>query len=89
MIEIWLNGKKISMLSLAVWGKPLPAWAGEIECTNWAQVFLKFVLAHSAVTCAIPATSRADHLLESMGARFGPLPDAALRRRLAASLDRL
>ncbi len=73
----------------AVWGKPLPAWAGEIECTNWAQVFLKFVLAHPAVTCAIPATSRPDHLLENMGARFGPLPDAALRRRMAESVDRI
>lgn len=72
-----------------VWGRPLPAWAGEIGCANWAQVFLKFVLSHPAVTCAIPATSRADHLLENVGARFGALPDAALRRRISAQFDSL
>lgn len=72
-----------------VWNRPLPAWAGEIGCTNWAQYFLKFVISHPAVTCAIPATSRVDHLLENMGALHGPLPDAALRQRMAAQFERL
>jgi len=72
-----------------VWNKPLPAWAGEIECANWAQYFLKFVVSHPAVTCAIPATSRVDHLLENMGALYGPLPDTALRQRMAAHFERL
>jgi diketogulonate reductase-like aldo/keto reductase len=62
--------------------KPLPAWAGEIDCTNWAQFLLKFVVSHPAVTCAIPATSRVDHMTENMGACFGPLPDGAMRRRM-------
>ena len=48
-------------------GKPLPDWAAEFDCANWAQFFLKFVVAHPAVTCAIPATSRVDHMRENMG----------------------
>ena len=63
-------------------GKPLPGWAREFDCRNWAQFFLKFVVSHPAVTCAIPATSRVDHMLENMGAGFGPLPDAAMRARM-------
>jgi aryl-alcohol dehydrogenase-like predicted oxidoreductase len=66
-----------------VQGRPLPPWAAEFECRNWAQFFLKFIVSHPAVTCVIPATSRTDHLLENMGAMRGPLPDAALRRRMA------
>jgi len=61
---------------------PLPAWAGEIDCANWAQFLLKFVVSHPAVTCAIPATSQVAHLVENMGAARGRLPDAALRRRM-------
>ncbi|HEX5629920.1 MAG TPA: aldo/keto reductase, partial [Usitatibacteraceae bacterium] len=73
----------------AVKGKPLPGWAREIDCANWAQVFLKFVVSHPAVTCAIPATSNPAHMRENMGALAGRLPDAALRRRMAADFDRL
>ena len=61
---------------------PLPGWAKEIQCTNWAQVFLKFILSHRGVTCAIPATSRVDHMLENIGALHGELPDPRLRRRI-------
>lgn len=64
-------------------GKPLPPWAAEFDCRNWAQFFLKFIVSHPAVTCAIPATSKVDHMLENMGANFGRLPDAATRRRMA------
>jgi diketogulonate reductase-like aldo/keto reductase len=70
-------------------GRPLPDWAGEIDCANWAQFFLKFVVSHPAVTCAIPATSNPAHMLENMGANFGRLPDAALRRRMAQHFDAL
>ena len=63
-------------------GKPLPDWTAEIDCRNWAQFFLKFVVSHPAVTCAIPATSRADHMGENMGAGLGRLPDAAMRQRM-------
>ena len=72
-----------------VQGKPLPDWAAGIDCVNWAQVFLKFVVSHPAVTCAIPATSNPAHMLENMGAHFGRLPDAALRRRMAQHFDSL
>jgi diketogulonate reductase-like aldo/keto reductase len=68
---------------------PLPAWAGEIDCTNWAQFALKFIVSHPAVNCAIPATSRPDHARENMGAAFGRLPDDAMRRRMAAHVDAL
>jgi len=64
--------------------KPLPGWAAEIGCQSWAEAFLKWIAAHPAVTCAIPATSRLAHLQENMRALSGPLPDAALRRRIAA-----
>ena len=64
-------------------GRPLPSWAVEIDCANWAQLFLKFVVSHPAVTCAIPATSQAAHLRENVGALRGRLPDAAMRARIA------
>jgi diketogulonate reductase-like aldo/keto reductase len=64
--------------------KPLPTWAAEIGCTSWAQILLKFVISHPAVTCAIPATSRPEHMLDNLGAGRGPLPDPALRARIAA-----
>lgn len=61
---------------------PLPEWAAEIDCTNWAQFFLKFVISHPAVTCAIPATSKVAHMNENMGALYGALPDNAMRARM-------
>jgi diketogulonate reductase-like aldo/keto reductase len=64
--------------------RPLPAWAAEIDGTSWAQVLLKFVISHTAITCAIPATSQATHLRDNMQAAHGRLPDAALRARIAA-----
>ena len=63
--------------------KPLPGWARELDCRTWAEAFLKWIVAHPAVTCAIPATSQLAHLRENMRALAGPLPDAALRRRIA------
>ena len=72
------RGGLIDMLE----GKPLPAWAGEIGCTAWSQFLLKFIVSHPAVTCAIPATSRVDHMRENMVALRGPLPDAAMRARM-------
>lgn len=68
---------------------PLPAWAGEIDGTSWAQLALKFIVSHPAVTCAIPATSNPTHLRENMGAARGRLPDAALRQRLADHVTKL
>ncbi len=62
--------------------KPVPEWAEEIGCNNWAQYFLKFILSHPAVTVAIPATSRTDHMDENMGALNGELPDKAMRIKM-------
>jgi diketogulonate reductase-like aldo/keto reductase len=68
---------------------PLPEWAAEIDCANWAQFFLKFVVSHPAVTCAIPATSRVDHMQENMGALYGRLPDQAMRERMVRHVESL
>ena len=68
-------------------GRALPAWVAELGIENWAQLFLKFVISHPAVTCAIPATSQPAHMTENMGALRGPLPDAAARRRIAQLFD--
>ena len=65
-------------------GRPLPSWAAEIGCDSWAQVLLKFIVSHPAITFAIPATSKLTHLRDSMKAAFGPLPDEKLRARVAA-----
>lgn len=67
---------------------PLPPWANEIDCSSWAQFALKFIISHPAVTCAIPATTRVDHVRENMGAASGRLPDQAMRARMAAWVDR-
>jgi diketogulonate reductase-like aldo/keto reductase len=68
--------------------KPLPGWAAEIGCASWAEAFLKFVVSHPAVTCAIPATSQRAHLAQNMKALVGPLPDMKLRERIAADYAR-
>ncbi len=68
---------------------PLPGWAGEFDAANWAQFFLKFVISHPAVTCASPATRRADHMRENMGALYGRLPDAAMRARMVRHVEGL
>ena len=68
---------------------PLPPWAAEINCVNWAQFFLKFIVSHPAVTCAIPATSRVEHMHENMGAAQGRLPDPETRRRMIRYLEDL
>ncbi len=77
--------------ALIDWAKryPLPSWAVEIDCANWAQFLLKFIVSHPAVTCAIPATSRVDHVLENMGAANGSLPDKAMRKRMIAYVETL
>jgi len=68
---------------------PLPIWASEIDCVNWAQFALKFIVSHPAVTCAIPATSDVSHVRENMGAALGRMPDEAFRRRMAAHVQGL
>jgi diketogulonate reductase-like aldo/keto reductase len=68
-------------------GRPLPGWAGEIGCESWAQILLKFVLGHPAVTCVIPGTSRPQHMQDNARAGTGRMPDQPLRQRMAAALN--
>ncbi len=69
--------------------QPLPEWAGELDCANWAQFFLKFIVSHPAVTCAIPATTRVDHMCENMGAALGRLPDLETREHMIRYIEDL
>ncbi len=64
-------------------GKPLPEWARELGIGSWAQYFLKWIIGHPAVTCAIPGTAKPEHMRDNLGAALGPLPDAAMRQRMA------
>jgi diketogulonate reductase-like aldo/keto reductase len=66
--------------------RPLPAWATEIDCRSWAQILLKYVISHPAVTCAIPATSKVEHLRDNVAAGLGRLPDQKLRARIVAEI---
>lgn len=70
-----------------VQGRPLPGWAQELGCRTWAQILLKYVVAHPSVTCVIPGTSRPEHMRENTEAGTGILPDADLRRRMVAALE--
>jgi diketogulonate reductase-like aldo/keto reductase len=64
-------------------GKALPEWAKEIGCATWAQFFLKWILGHPAVTCVIPGTRNPKHVADNIGAASGPLPDEAMRKKMA------
>jgi aryl-alcohol dehydrogenase-like predicted oxidoreductase len=67
-------------------GKALPAVAKDLGCTSWAQLFLKFIIGHPAVTCPIPATSKVKHVEDNLGAMRGPVPTEAQRKLIAASV---
>jgi diketogulonate reductase-like aldo/keto reductase len=67
----------------------LPEWAAQIGCRTWAQFILKFIVSHPAVICAIPATTRVDHVRENMAAATGRLPDESMRRRMMAAVEKL
>jgi aryl-alcohol dehydrogenase-like predicted oxidoreductase len=69
--------------------QPLPAWAADFDCISWGQFFLKFIAAHPAVTCVIPATSKLKHMLDNMAAGYGRLPDAATRKHMIEYIEKL
>ena len=75
------SGRALSSLR----GRPLPQWSSEIECSSWAQLLLKFVIGHPAITCAIPGTGKPEHMADNARAGTGPLPDEAMRNRIAAA----
>jgi len=70
-------------------GKPLPAWAAEIGVASWAQYFLKWIVGHPALTCAIPGTGRPEHVADNVAAGFGRLPDEKMRTQMAEYYDSL
>jgi diketogulonate reductase-like aldo/keto reductase len=70
-------------------GKALPPWAAELGIASWAQYFLKWIVSHPAVTCAIPGTSKPEHMRDNLGAAQGVLPDESLRRKMTDYFDSL
>jgi len=66
--------------------RPLPPWAAEIDCTSWAQLLLKFAIAHPAVTCVIPATGKLRNLQDNVAAGRGRLPDAAQQKLISEAV---
>jgi aryl-alcohol dehydrogenase-like predicted oxidoreductase len=71
----------------AVQGKKLPEWTSEFDCRSWAQFFLKYIVSHPAVTCAVPGMAQAKYVVDNLGAARGRLPDAAMRRRMEQFID--
>jgi len=86
MINVPFSSGRVSLFD-AVEGHVLPGWAAEIDCTSWGQFFLKYIISHPAVTCAIPGTRQVEHVDDNFGAAFGRLPDAAMRRRQEELFD--
>jgi aryl-alcohol dehydrogenase-like predicted oxidoreductase len=76
-----LGGRRGSMMS-SIGNKPLPPWASEIGATSWAQLLLKYVVSHPAVTCTIPGTTKLKHAEDNQAAGRGVLPDAAMRKKI-------
>jgi aryl-alcohol dehydrogenase-like predicted oxidoreductase len=71
----------------AVQGKKLPEWAAGFDCVSWPQFFLKYIVSHPAVTCAVPGMARAEYVVDNFGAARGRLPDTAMRRRMEQFID--
>jgi aryl-alcohol dehydrogenase-like predicted oxidoreductase len=71
----------------AVQGKKLPPWAAEFDCTSWPQFFLKYIVSHPTVTCAVPGMAKAEYVIDNAGAARGRLPDGAMRKRMEQFID--
>ena len=78
-----------SRLWSRVAGQEVPEWAADIGASSWAQFFIKYAAAHPAVTVVTPATSKAHHMLDNLGAAMGELPDAAMQKRMTEFVDAL
>ena len=81
LANVPLGGRRGSLVS-GLGDKPLPPWASEIDATSWAQLLLKYVVSHPAVTCAIPGTTKLKHAEDNQAAGRGRLPDAAMRKKM-------
>lgn len=88
LVNVPFGGRRGSVFN-AVGDRPLPEWAAEIDCNSWAQVFLKYVVSHPAVTVAIPGTTNPEHLIDNVGASRGVLPNAAMRKRIEEFFEAL
>lgn len=88
LINLPLGGRRGSILS-RVQDRPLPEWAAQVDVTSWAQLLLKYVISHPAVTCVIPGTTKVSHLEDNQRAARGALPDAEFRQRLERYWDEL
>ena len=78
-----------SRLWTRVKGRDVPEWATEFGADTWGKFFLKYVAAHSAITCVTPVTSKPKHMMDNIGAAYGELPDAAARLRTEEFVDAL
>lgn len=86
MVDVPLGGRRRSLLQ-DVGDRPLPPWAAAIDVVSWGQFFLKYVISHPAVTCAIPGTTKLEHLVDNQLAGHGRLPDAAMRKKMEEYWD--
>jgi aryl-alcohol dehydrogenase-like predicted oxidoreductase len=89
LVNMPFGGRRGSNLFARVSGRPLPDWAGELDVASWAQFFLKYVVSHPAVTCAIPGTTKLSHLEDNQRAARGRPPDASMRKRMEAFWETL
>ncbi len=84
MCNIPFGGRRNSVLS-EMGDRPLPGYAADIDCTSWAQLYLKYLVSHPAVTAVIPGTTKVEHAIDNNGATRGRMPEAAMRRRIEAT----
>jgi aryl-alcohol dehydrogenase-like predicted oxidoreductase len=89
LVNLPFGGRRDGNLFSRVKGQPLPPWAAELDIASWGQFFLKYVVSHPAVTCAIPGMTQLANLEDNLGAARGRLPDAAQRRRMEDFWDAL
>ena len=86
MVAVPLGGRRGSLMNQTA-GRQLPSWAADIDVTSWSQFFLKYVISHPTVTCAIPGSSQLEHLEDNQMAGHGRIADAATRKRMEAFWD--
>lgn len=87
LVNLPFGGPRDGNLLAKIKDRPLPDFAAEIGAASWAQLLLKYILGHPAVTCAIPGMTRLENLRDNLGGGRGPMPDAALRRRMETWWD--
>lgn len=88
MVAVPFGGRR-SPLFQDVAGRELPPWAAQIGVTSWGQLFLKYVIAHPAVTCVIPGSTKAEHIEENQAAGRGVVPSVEQVRKMEAFWDEL